>query len=55
LLITQSSRFTPRDQTHRTHWIGVWVGPRTGLHYVLNRRELPAPLLPVTETLSSSP
>jgi len=24
-------RFTPRVRSPRIHWIGHWVGPRTGL------------------------
>jgi len=24
-------RFTPRERAPCTHWIGGWVGPRTGL------------------------
>jgi len=24
-------RFTPKERTPSTHWIGGWVGPRTGV------------------------
>jgi len=28
------SRVTPRERAPGTHWIGGWVGPRTGLDAV---------------------
>jgi len=37
---SRPSRFTPKERTPCTHWIGVWVGPRTGLDAVL--RKLPS-------------
>jgi hypothetical protein len=30
-LASLSSRFTPGDRTPGTHWIGGWVGLRTGV------------------------
>jgi hypothetical protein len=34
-------RFTPGEGAHGTHWIGGWVGPRTGLDAVEKRKILP--------------
>jgi hypothetical protein len=31
---SRPSRFTPRERTRGTHWIGCWVGPRAGLETV---------------------
>jgi hypothetical protein len=31
-------RFTPRERAAGTHWIGSWVGPRTGLDTVMKRK-----------------
>jgi len=28
---SRSGRFTPRERTPRSHWIGGWVGPKTVL------------------------
>jgi hypothetical protein len=28
---SRPGRFTPRERAAGTHWIGGWVGPRTGL------------------------
>jgi hypothetical protein len=28
---SRPGRFTPRERASSTHWIGGWVGPRTGL------------------------
>jgi hypothetical protein len=33
-------RFTPREKFPGTHWIGDWVGPRTGLHDMEKRKFL---------------
>jgi hypothetical protein len=35
-------RFTPRERTPDTHWIGGWVGPRAGLDAVV-KRKIPSP------------
>jgi hypothetical protein len=35
-----SSRFTPGEIAHDTHWIGGWVGPRAGLDDVEERKFL---------------
>jgi hypothetical protein len=37
-------RFTPRERTRGTHWIGGWVGPRAVLDAVV-KRKLPSPRL----------
>jgi hypothetical protein len=31
---SHTGRFTPREISLVTHWIGGWVGPRAGLHAV---------------------
>jgi hypothetical protein len=31
-------RFTPRERAPVTHWIGGWVGPRSGLDAVVKRK-----------------
>jgi hypothetical protein len=36
-------RFTPRETNHGTHWIGGWVGPRTGLDDIDRSKILPLP------------
>jgi hypothetical protein len=36
-------RFTPRERTPGTRWIGSWVSPRAGLDYVEKRKLLTAP------------
>jgi hypothetical protein len=36
---------TPRETTPGTHWIGAWVGPRTGLDVVDKRNILPLPVI----------
>jgi hypothetical protein len=36
-------RFTPKERPPGTHWIGGWVGPRTGLDDVGKRKFLPLP------------
>jgi hypothetical protein len=33
----------PRGKSHGTHWIGGWVGPRTGLDDVEKRKFLTLP------------
>jgi hypothetical protein len=35
--------FYPRERAPGTHWIGGWVGPRTGLDFVETRNILPTP------------
>jgi hypothetical protein len=35
--------FTPRERTPGIHWIGVWVGPRTGLVVVWKKKKFPSP------------
>jgi hypothetical protein len=35
--------FTHREKYLSTHWIGGWVGPRTGLDYMKKRKFLPPP------------
>jgi hypothetical protein len=35
------SRFIPGERTPDTHWIGGWVGPRTGLEGTEKRKILP--------------
>jgi hypothetical protein len=39
--------FPPRERTLGTHWIGGWVGPRTGQDAVMKKRYSQA--LPVLE------
>jgi hypothetical protein len=34
--------FTPRERASGIHWIGGWVGPRTGLDTVV-KRKIPSP------------
>jgi hypothetical protein len=38
--VTPRPRFTPRERTPGTHWIGVWVGPRAGLDAGARRKIL---------------
>jgi hypothetical protein len=33
--------FTPEERASGTHWIGVWVGPRTGLDDAERRKSCP--------------
>jgi hypothetical protein len=40
---SRPGRFTTRERTPGTHWIGVWVGPRTVLDAVV-KRKIPSPL-----------
>jgi hypothetical protein len=35
--------FTPGERAPGTHWIGGWVGPRTGLDVVEKRNIFPLP------------
>jgi hypothetical protein len=35
-------RCTPRERAPSTHWLGGWVGPRTGLDMV-SKKEIPSP------------
>jgi hypothetical protein len=37
-------RFSPRESAAGTHWIGGWVGPRTGLDVVV-KTKIPSPRL----------
>jgi hypothetical protein len=39
---SRPDRFTSRERTPGTHWIGGWVGPRTGLDAVV-KRKIPSP------------
>jgi hypothetical protein len=39
-LTSRSCRFTPGERAPSAHWIGRWVGPRTGLDDVKRRRKL---------------
>jgi hypothetical protein len=39
---SRPSRFTPREGTPGTHWIGDWVGPRACLDVVV-KRKIPSP------------
>jgi len=34
----------PKERTPGTHWIGGWVGPKTGLDTVV-KRKIPSPFL----------
>jgi hypothetical protein len=34
LLVLRSDRFTRGERAHCIHWIGDWVGPRTGVDAV---------------------
>jgi len=34
---SRTGRFTPRERTPGTHWIGDWVCPRAGLDAVMKR------------------
>jgi hypothetical protein len=40
---SRSGRFTPGEIAPGNHWIGGWVGPRTGLDDVEKRQFLPTP------------
>jgi hypothetical protein len=42
---SRPGRFTPIERASGTHWIGGWVGPRTGLDDVERRKILPLPEL----------
>jgi hypothetical protein len=39
---SRPGRFTPREKTSGSHWIGGWVGPRAGLDAVV-KRKIPSP------------
>jgi len=41
--VSHPGRLTPKERTPGTHWLGGWVGPRTGIHAVV-RRKFPAPI-----------
>jgi hypothetical protein len=51
-LASRSYCFTPGERAPRTHWIGGWVGPSTGLDVGEKRKILP---LPGIEARPSSP
>jgi hypothetical protein len=38
---SRPGRFNPVKNTPGTHWIGGWVGPRTGLDAVEKRKAFP--------------
>jgi hypothetical protein len=40
--VSDHGRFTPRERTLDTHWIGGWVGPVAGLDAVV-KKKFPAP------------
>jgi hypothetical protein len=40
---SRPGRFTPGERAPGTHWIGSWIGPRTGLDNVERRKILPLP------------
>jgi hypothetical protein len=42
---SRPDRFTFREMSPDTHWIVGWLGPRTGLDDVENRKCLPLPEL----------
>jgi hypothetical protein len=42
---SRPSRFTQRESVSGTHWIGDWVGPRTGLEDMERRKVLSLPAL----------
>jgi hypothetical protein len=44
-------RFTPGKRALGTHWIGGWVGPRTGLDAVEQRKFLAVPGLELRQCL----
>jgi hypothetical protein len=46
--VSRSGRFTPRERTPDTHWIGGWVGPRAVLDTVV-KRKIPTPHPPGIE------
>jgi hypothetical protein len=39
---SRPGRFTPKERTPGTHWIGGWVGPRAFLDTVV-KRKIPSP------------
>jgi hypothetical protein len=43
--VSRPGRFTPGERAPGTHWIGGWVGPRTGLDDVETRKFLTLPRL----------
>jgi hypothetical protein len=50
--VSRPDRLTPGERAPGTHWIGGWVGPRTGLDIVEKRNIL---LLPAIQPPPSSP
>jgi hypothetical protein len=40
---SRTGRFTPAERAPGTHWIGGWVGPRTGMDDMEKRKFLPVP------------
>jgi len=53
-LASRHNSFTLGVRTHVTHWIGGWVGSRTGLDDVA-RTKIPSIPMPDIESWSSSP
>jgi hypothetical protein len=43
--VSRSGRFTPRERAPGTHWVGGWVGPKTGLDAVKICRVPPTHIL----------
>jgi hypothetical protein len=44
---SRSGRFASREKAPGTHWIGGWVGSRTGLNHVERRNCNPSVIQPV--------
>jgi hypothetical protein len=42
-LASRPGRLTPGERASGTHWMGGWVGPRTGLDDVEKRKSLTQP------------
>jgi hypothetical protein len=54
-LSSRPGRFTSGESTPYTHWIGGWVGPRTGLGDVKKRKILDPTGTRTPTPLSSGP
>jgi hypothetical protein len=52
LLASRPGRFTPRERTPLTHFIGGWVDPRAGLNVVVIRK-FPAPTWTRTQIIQA--
>jgi hypothetical protein len=52
--VLQPGRFTPEERARGSHWIGDWVGPRTGLEDV-ERKKYCLYLDPKSEPLAIQP